>query len=59
MVRLKEAKRRGYVKGATVFQFQNGTIKSSNSIPFLLSVHLFQFQNGTIKSPIGFFIQTI
>ncbi len=50
MVRLKVIREK--VKGSSlgVFQFQNGTIKSTPGLLLSPEEKLFQFQNGTIKS---------
>ncbi len=49
MVRLKVVGKRGKKRYVLMFQFQNGTIKSSNNFFHLFVFELFQFQNGTIK----------
>ena len=49
MVRLKVNYRTGAELLSDIFQFQNGSIKSSNPHQFLLFFLPFQFQNGSIK----------
>ena len=53
MVRLKDEYSVAIVGIFSIFQFQNGTIKSADKIAGIDTVAVFQFQNGTIKSKKG------
>ena len=48
MVRLKVREKK-FLKAMFLFQFHNGTIKSSQSDNTVTDSQLFQFHNGTIK----------
>ena len=49
MVRLKATNAGFQIAGVSMFQFQNGAIKSTYNLTMNYGLAVFQFQNGAIK----------